>query len=100
MTKSQIDKFAVGYPYPTDYIEILLRKYNFDKAKVHEILCKSKDEVVKEVQTSQTEELLGKFVSFIDEHSIPIDEEFEKTFSLEQLKIFIPYFAEKIKSKL
>lgn len=50
MTKKQIEKFAVGYPYPTDYVEILLKKYDFNKQKVHEILCSSRDIVVKEVQ--------------------------------------------------
>ena len=51
MTKNQIEKFAVGYPYPTDYVETLLKKYNFDTTKVHEILCSDKAEVIKEVQT-------------------------------------------------
>lgn len=48
MTKKQIEKFAVGYPYPTDYVEVLLRKYDFDTIKVHEILCRSYREVFKE----------------------------------------------------
>ena len=50
MTKRQIEKFAVGYPYPTDYVEILLKKYNYNKSKVHEILCQNREEVMKEVQ--------------------------------------------------
>lgn len=49
MNKQQIEKFAVGYPYPTDYVEVLLRKYDFDTIKVHEILCKSYREVFMEV---------------------------------------------------
>lgn len=51
MTNNQIDKVAVGYPYPTEYVEILLRKYNFDASVVHNILSKPYDEVVKEVQS-------------------------------------------------
>ena len=39
MTKNQIEKFAVGYPYPTDVVEEILRKSGFDKNKAHEILC-------------------------------------------------------------
>lgn len=50
MTKNQINKFAVGYPYPTEYVEILLKKYNYDTVKVHEILCKPSNEVIMEVQ--------------------------------------------------
>ena len=50
MTKGQIKKFAVGYPYPTDYIEILLKKYNFDTEKVNNILCGTKEVVVAEIQ--------------------------------------------------
>lgn len=50
MTRKQIEEFAVGYSFPTDYVEIILKKYDFDKERVHQILCKSYDEVVKEVQ--------------------------------------------------
>lgn len=50
MTREQIEKFAVGYPIPTDWVAVLLEKYNDDKNKVHEILCKSKDMIAKEVQ--------------------------------------------------
>ena len=50
MTKGQIKKFAVGYPYPTDYVEILLKKYNFDTEKVNDILCGSKEVVLAEIQ--------------------------------------------------
>lgn len=39
MSKRQIEKFAVGYPYPTDYVEDILKKCNFDKFKAHNILC-------------------------------------------------------------
>ncbi len=52
MTKRQVEKFAVGYPYPTDYVEILLAKYGPDTVKVHEILCKPYTEVIKEVQAA------------------------------------------------
>lgn len=48
--KNQVEKMAVGYPYPTEYVSILMEKYNCDVNKVHEILCKSHDEVVKEIQ--------------------------------------------------
>lgn len=40
MTRKQIEKFALGYPVPTDWVAVLLGKYNYDKDKVHEILCK------------------------------------------------------------
>lgn len=50
MNKDQIEKFAVGYPYPTDYVEFLLIKYDFNKEKVHSILIKSQREVINEVQ--------------------------------------------------
>ena len=39
MTKRQIEKFAVGYPYPTDVVEDILQKCKFDKDKANEILC-------------------------------------------------------------
>lgn len=51
MTREQIEKFAVGYPVPTDWVAVLLDKYNYDKNKVHEILCRSKEEIVAEIQS-------------------------------------------------
>ena len=53
MTKRQIEKFAVGYSYPTDYIELLLKKYDFDTEKVHNILCGSRDMVFSEIQNKK-----------------------------------------------
>lgn len=50
MTREQIEKFAVGYPVPTDWVAVLLDKYNDDQNKVHEILCGSKEEIATEVQ--------------------------------------------------
>ena len=50
MTKSQIEEFAVGYPYSTDYIEILLISNDYNKEKVHEILIQSQIKVVEEVR--------------------------------------------------
>lgn len=50
MTKEQIERFAVGYPYPTDYVEHLLRNNNFDVEKVHRILCGSGEGAVSKVQ--------------------------------------------------
>lgn len=50
MSRQQIEKIAVGYPVPTDWIAILLYKYNYDTAKVHEILCKNQSELLEEVQ--------------------------------------------------
>lgn len=50
MTKRQIEEFAVGYPYPTDYVEVILKKYDFNKDKAHEVLCKPLEEVVIEIQ--------------------------------------------------
>ena len=38
MTKSQIEKFAVGYPYPTDWVEDVLKECNYDKVKADNIL--------------------------------------------------------------
>lgn len=52
MTRNQIEKFAVGYPVPTDWVAALLHKYNYDKDKVNEILCGSKEEIRKEVQNA------------------------------------------------
>lgn len=51
MTQNQVEKFAVGYPYPTDYVEILLKKYNYDVAMVHGILSSDYEKVINEVQT-------------------------------------------------
>ena len=45
MTKRQIEKFAVGYSYPTDVVEDILRKSGFDKNKAHEILCGDRKKV-------------------------------------------------------
>lgn len=50
MTRNQIEKFAVGYPVPTDWVAVLLEKYNYDKNKVHEILCRSKTDIASEVR--------------------------------------------------
>lgn len=93
MTKRQIEKFAVGYPYPSEYVEILLKKYNFDKAKAHEILCKTKDEIWLEVQTARAEECIKNFITFVDKHSKPIDKRLEKTYSIEDLQIYVPHFV-------
>ena len=38
MTKNQIERFAVGYPYPTDWIEIILKHFDFDTNKAKQIL--------------------------------------------------------------
>lgn len=38
MTKGQIEKFAVGYPYPTDWVEKILVYCNFNIRKAEEIL--------------------------------------------------------------
>lgn len=52
MTKGQIERLAVGYPYPTDYVEILLVKHRFNVEKVKEILCKPYQEVIESVQAA------------------------------------------------
>lgn len=52
MTKEQIEKFSIGYPYPTDYIEILLKKYNYDTVKVNNILNCSYEDIIKEVRNT------------------------------------------------
>ena len=41
MTKTEIEKFAVGYPYPTDWVEIVLICFDFDIKKANEILLSS-----------------------------------------------------------
>lgn len=41
MTNNQIEKFAVGYPYPTDWVEDVLIKCNFDLDKAKKILLSS-----------------------------------------------------------
>lgn len=38
MTRSQIEKFAVGYPYPTDVVEIVLKSCDYNQDTAHEIL--------------------------------------------------------------
>lgn len=50
MTKRQIEEFAVGYPYSTDYIEILLINNDYNVEKVKEILAKPTEEVIKAVR--------------------------------------------------
>lgn len=52
MTRNQIEKFAVGYPVPTDWVAVLLEKYNYNKSKVHEILCKNKEDIAVEIRES------------------------------------------------
>lgn len=50
MTREQIEKFAVGYPVPTDWVAVLLDKYADDKNKVHKILCGSKEKIAAEIR--------------------------------------------------
>lgn len=50
MTREQAEKFAVGYSVPTDWVVVLLDEYNDDINKVHEILCRSSNEIAGEVQ--------------------------------------------------
>lgn len=52
MIREQAEKFAVGYPVPTDWVVVLLDEYNDDINKVHSILCKSKEEIALEVNRS------------------------------------------------
>ncbi|MGL6216983.1 MAG: hypothetical protein ACRC36_03050 [Lacrimispora sphenoides] len=68
MTNRQIEKFAVGYLTPTDYDEILLKKYDYHTMKVqkvHEILRKPYNEVIKEVQ-STNEVTVGGLLSIME----------------------------------
>lgn len=60
MTRNQIEKFAVGYPVPTDWVAALLHKYDYDKNKVHEILCKPNEKIREEVQKAYVEDLYIK----------------------------------------
>lgn len=39
MTKKQIEKFAVRYPYPTNVVECVLVYCDWDTDKAHAILC-------------------------------------------------------------
>ena len=41
MTKLEIEKFAVGYPYPTDWIETVLLYFDFDTEKASDVLFSS-----------------------------------------------------------
>lgn len=50
MTRDQIEKFAMGYSVPADWVAVLLDKHNDDINKVHEVLCKSKEEIALEIQ--------------------------------------------------
>lgn len=50
MTREQAENFAVGYPVLTDWVVVLLDKYNDDINKVHEILCRNNNEIAIEVQ--------------------------------------------------
>ena len=50
VTRGQMEKFAVGYPVPTDWVEMLLDYYNNDINKVHLILLKTKEQIVLEMQ--------------------------------------------------
>ena len=50
MTRNQIEKFAVGYPVPTDWVAVLLEKYKYDKNRVHEILCQNIKDIAAEVR--------------------------------------------------
>lgn len=38
MTKKQIEKFAVGFPYPTNWVDYVLKVTNFDTEIAGEIL--------------------------------------------------------------
>jgi len=50
MTINQLEKFILGYPYPTDYVELILKKYNYDIEKENKLLCKPYSKVVNAVQ--------------------------------------------------
>ena len=50
MTRKQVEKFATGYSVPTDWVAVLLDKYNDDINEVHEILCKNSNDIAMEVQ--------------------------------------------------
>lgn len=38
MSKKEIEKFAIGYPYPTDVVGKILHMVNYDKKLTHYIL--------------------------------------------------------------
>ena len=67
MTKEQIEEFAVGHPYPTDYVECLLIKYNYNEEKVMEILLGSSENVIREVQIEigEREKITEDFLSTV-----------------------------------
>lgn len=61
--KDMVNEEAVGYPYPTDWIEKLFIKYR-DWEYVREILTtKSKDEVYEEIRIIPNEEVIDETVS-------------------------------------
>lgn len=41
MQKTEIEKFAVGYPYPTDWVEIVLIYFDYDTEKADKALLNS-----------------------------------------------------------
>lgn len=51
MTKGHMEKFAVGYPYPTDWVEKILIYCNFNIQKAEEILLDDK-QIKRIVQTN------------------------------------------------
>ena len=57
MTRKEIKEFAEGYKTPIEWVAALLHQYNYNKNKVHEILCKSNEEIRDEVQKAYTAEL-------------------------------------------
>lgn len=52
MTRSEIERFAVGYPYPTDWVEAVLLYFDFDTEKASDVLLSS--EKTKDVVNNTT----------------------------------------------
>ena len=55
MTRNQVEKFAAGYPYPTDWVEMVLRHFAFDTDKAKEALAdrnRTYEIVQKQIQSS------------------------------------------------
>ena len=50
MTRDQIEKFALDYHVPADWVAVLLDKYYNDINRVSEVLCKPKREIASEIQ--------------------------------------------------
>lgn len=45
----------------------------------------------------KADEMIEKFIDFVDAHSSAEDESYEKTYTLDDLRTYIPYFLDELK---